>query len=118
MRSLTRLYGCMVFDHVSQSVCVIAYGTMDPMRTRRLEVVKTKMAIRKIAEATLHCNLRLSHALVAFCLICLLRGLSFLCVCWSLSLSLSFSFSLSIYVQQRQGIGIGAQRLMVGVVLR
>jgi hypothetical protein len=114
--------GCMVFDHVSQSVCVIAYGTMDPMRTRRLGVVKTKMAIRKIAEATLHCNLRLSRALVAFCLICLLRGLSFLCVCWSLSLSLSlsfsFSFSRSIYVQQRQGIGIGAQRLMVGVVLR
>ena len=81
---------------------------MDPMRTRRLEVVKTKMAIRKIAEATLHCNLRLSRALVAFCVICLLRGLSLLC------LSLSLSFSLSIYVQQRQGIGIGAQRLMVG----
>ena len=91
----------MVFDHVSQSVCVIAYGTMDPMRTRRLEVVKTKMAIRKIAEATLHCNLRLSHALVAFCLICLLRGLSFLCVCWSLSLSLSLSLFLflSIYLR-------------------
>ena len=87
---------------------------MDPMRTRRLEVVKTKMAIRKIAEATLHCNLRLSRALVAFCLICLLRGLSLLC----LSLSLSLSFSLSIYVQQRQGIGIGAQRLMVGVALK
>ena len=84
----------MVFDHVSQSVCVIAYGTMDPMRTRRLEVVKTKMAIRKIAEATLHCNLRLSRALVAFCLICFLWGLSLL----SLSLSLSLSLFLSIYL--------------------
>ena len=85
----------MVFDHVSQSVCVIAYGAMDPMRTRRLEVVKTKMAIRKIAEATLHCNLRLSRALVAFCLICLLRGLSLLC----LSLSLSLSLFLYIYLR-------------------
>jgi hypothetical protein len=91
--------GCMVFDHVSQSVCVIAYGTMDPMRTRRLGVVKTKMAIRKIAEATLHCNLRLSRALVAFCLICLLRGLSFLCVCWSLSLFLFLFLFLSIYLR-------------------
>ena len=102
VRSLTRLYGCMVFDHVSEIVCVVAYGAMDPKPTSRLDVVRNKMVTRKIAEATLHDSLEFAsyaRPIVAFCWIRLVHGVpltSYVCLLVSLSLSFFLSVSLSL----------------------
>ena len=92
----------MVFDHVSEIVCVVAYGAMDPKPTSRLDVVRNKMVTRKIAEATLHDSLEFAsyaRPIVAFCWIRLVHGVpltSYVCLLVSLSLFLSICFSLSL----------------------